>query len=109
MSIPMPGHPVNFSEVTMTQARKDVAKLEELIDAHDVVFLLMDTRESRWLPAVIAASKRKVLYHTLLIPLSLFQLLHINQLCIPKRTLWENEIFDQSFVIVQIFFFFNFL
>lgn len=61
MSIPMPGHPVNFSEVTMAQARKDVAKLEELIDGHDVVFLLMDTRESRWLPAVIAASKRKVL------------------------------------------------
>ncbi|PKU34657.1 ubiquitin-like modifier-activating enzyme hypothetical protein [Limosa lapponica baueri] len=61
MSIPMPGHPVNFSEITMAQARKDVAKLEELIDAHDVVFLLMDTRESRWLPAVIAASKRKVL------------------------------------------------
>lgn len=72
MSIPMPGHPVNFSEITMAQARKDVAKLEELIDAHDVVFLLMDTRESRWLPAVIAASKRKVLYHALLISLSLY-------------------------------------
>lgn len=66
MSIPMPGHPVNFSEVTMAQARKDVATLEELIDVHDVVFLLMDTRESRWLPAVIAASKRKVVYHTLI-------------------------------------------
>lgn len=63
MSIPMPGHPVNFSEVTMAQAQKDVAKLEELIDGHDVVFLLMDTRESRWLPAVIAASKRKVLHN----------------------------------------------
>ncbi|KFW65732.1 Ubiquitin-like modifier-activating enzyme ATG7, partial [Pygoscelis adeliae] len=66
MSIPMPGHPVNFSEVTMAQARKDVAKLEELIDAHDVVFLLMDTRESRWLPAVIAASKRKLVINAAL-------------------------------------------
>lgn len=60
MSIPMPGHPVNFSSVTLEQARRDVDQLEQLIDDHDVVFLLMDTRESRWLPAVIAASKRKV-------------------------------------------------
>ena len=60
MSIPMPGHPVNFSSVTLEQARRDVEQLEQLINSHDVVFLLMDTRESRWLPAVIAASKRKV-------------------------------------------------
>ena len=60
MSIPMPGHPVNFSSVTLEQARRDVEQLEQLIDGHDVIFLLMDTRESRWLPAVIAASKRKV-------------------------------------------------
>ncbi|XP_063486384.1 ubiquitin-like modifier-activating enzyme ATG7 isoform X4 [Symphalangus syndactylus] len=59
MSIPMPGHPVNFSSVTLEQARRDVEQLEQLIESHDVIFLLMDTRESRWLPAVIAASKRK--------------------------------------------------
>ncbi|XP_050004260.1 ubiquitin-like modifier-activating enzyme ATG7 isoform X2 [Alexandromys fortis] len=59
MSIPMPGHPVNFSDVTLEQARRDVEQLEQLIESHDVIFLLMDTRESRWLPAVIAASKRK--------------------------------------------------
>ncbi|XP_050813807.1 ubiquitin-like modifier-activating enzyme ATG7 isoform X1 [Gopherus flavomarginatus] len=66
MSIPMPGHPVNFSEVTMEQAQKDVAELERLIDAHDIIFLLMDTRESRWLPAVIAASKRKLVINAAL-------------------------------------------
>ena len=60
MSIPMPGHPVNFSSVTLEQARRDVERLEQLVEGHDVVFLLMDTRESRWLPTVIAASKRKV-------------------------------------------------
>ncbi|KAM6216160.1 LOW QUALITY PROTEIN: ubiquitin-like modifier-activating enzyme ATG7 [Rhynchocyon petersi] len=60
MSIPMPGHPVNFSSITMEQAHKDVEELEHLIESHDVIFLLMDTRESRWLPTVIAASKRKV-------------------------------------------------
>lgn len=56
----MPGHPVNFSEATLSQAQRDVEQLEKLISEHDVVFLLMDTRESRWLPTVIAASKRKV-------------------------------------------------
>lgn len=66
MSIPMPGHPVNFSDVTMEQARRDVEQLEELIDRHDVIFLLMDTRESRWLPTVIAASKRKLVINAAL-------------------------------------------
>uniref|UniRef100_A0A2K5S2G2 Ubiquitin-like modifier-activating enzyme ATG7 n=1 Tax=Cebus imitator TaxID=2715852 RepID=A0A2K5S2G2_CEBIM len=66
MSIPMPGHPVNFSSVTLEQARKDVEQLEQLIENHDVIFLLMDTRESRWLPAVIAASKRKLVINAAL-------------------------------------------
>uniref|UniRef100_A0AAY4DAK4 Ubiquitin-like modifier-activating enzyme ATG7 n=1 Tax=Denticeps clupeoides TaxID=299321 RepID=A0AAY4DAK4_9TELE len=66
MSIPMPGHPVNFSEVTLGQARKDVEQLEALISSHDVVFLLMDTRESRWLPTVIAASQRKLIVNAAL-------------------------------------------
>uniref|UniRef100_A0A8C6N637 Ubiquitin-like modifier-activating enzyme ATG7 n=1 Tax=Mus spicilegus TaxID=10103 RepID=A0A8C6N637_MUSSI len=66
MSIPMPGHPVNFSDVTMEQARRDVEQLEQLIDNHDVIFLLMDTRESRWLPTVIAASKRKLVINAAL-------------------------------------------
>jgi ubiquitin-like modifier-activating enzyme ATG7 len=58
LSIPMPGHPVPPSSVTQVQA--DVRKLEQLIEEHDVVFLLMDSRESRWLPTVIGASKNKV-------------------------------------------------
>ncbi|XP_029391207.1 ubiquitin-like modifier-activating enzyme ATG7 isoform X1 [Mus pahari] len=66
MSIPMPGHPVNFSDVTMEQAHRDVEQLEQLIDSHDVIFLLMDTRESRWLPTVIAASKRKLVINAAL-------------------------------------------
>ncbi|XP_041130134.1 ubiquitin-like modifier-activating enzyme ATG7 [Polyodon spathula] len=66
MSIPMPGHPVNFSEVTMDQACKDVEQLEKLISSHDVVFLLMDTRESRWLPTVIAASQQKLIINAAL-------------------------------------------
>ncbi|XP_004068696.1 ubiquitin-like modifier-activating enzyme ATG7 [Oryzias latipes] len=66
MSIPMPGHPVNFSQATLSLAQMDVEQLEKLISEHDVVFLLMDTRESRWLPTVIAASKRKLVVNAAL-------------------------------------------
>lgn len=58
MSIPMPGHQVTDRE--LEQTKEDVARLENLIDEHDVVFLLMDTRESRWLPSIIALSKQKL-------------------------------------------------
>ena len=54
----MPGHPIPPASVA--QAKADVATLEGLFDAHDVVFLLMDSRESRWLPTVLGAAKGKV-------------------------------------------------
>ncbi|KAJ7211241.1 hypothetical protein GGX14DRAFT_449600, partial [Mycena pura] len=64
LSIPMPGHPVPPTSVA--QVREDVRKLEELIDAHDAVFLLMDSRESRWLPTVICAAKGKIVLNAAL-------------------------------------------
>jgi ubiquitin-like modifier-activating enzyme ATG7 len=52
----MPGHaPSNDQE-----AEKDIKLLEELIKTHDVVFMLTDSRESRWLPTVLAAAHNKV-------------------------------------------------
>ena len=56
-SIPMPGHSVVKDETEQT--KRVVAKLEELIESHDAIFLLMDTRESRWLPTLISMSKQK--------------------------------------------------
>jgi ubiquitin-like modifier-activating enzyme ATG7 len=54
----MPGHPIPAPSVE--QAKKDVEQLEELFDRHDAIFLLMDSRESRWLPTVLGAAKGKV-------------------------------------------------
>lgn len=64
LSIPMPGHPIGPSLLADTRTSTQV--LEELIENHDVVFLLMDSRESRWLPTLIAASKRKLVINAAL-------------------------------------------
>ncbi|KAH8827851.1 hypothetical protein DL96DRAFT_1497247 [Flagelloscypha sp. PMI_526] len=66
LSIPMPGHPIPPNPTSIEETKKDVATLEKLIDEHDVVFLLMDSRESRWLPSVIAKSKGKIIMNTAL-------------------------------------------
>lgn len=68
LSIPMPGHTIG--ESLLQQVKEDVATLEQLIEEHDAVFLLMDSRESRWLPTVIGAAKEKV--HTFYPFLNLF-------------------------------------
>ncbi|QRV99149.1 ubiquitin-like modifier-activating enzyme ATG7 [Ceratobasidium sp. AG-Ba] len=64
MSIPMPGHPIPPAALEKTKA--DVAKLEALITDHDAVFLLMDSRESRWLPTVLGAAKGKIVMNAAL-------------------------------------------
>eukprot|EP01025_Chloroclados_australasicus_P019048 TRINITY_DN2022_c0_g1_i3.p4 TRINITY_DN2022_c0_g1~~TRINITY_DN2022_c0_g1_i3.p4 ORF type:complete len:349 (-),score=48.54 TRINITY_DN2022_c0_g1_i3:206-1252(-) len=54
LSIPMPGHPPPPTEVD-TQ-KNNYLKLKQLIQEHDVVFLLMDSRESRWLPTALCSA-----------------------------------------------------
>ncbi|KAG7096468.1 hypothetical protein E1B28_003901 [Marasmius oreades] len=67
LSIPMPGHPIPESPPSiMEQTRKDVERLERLIEEHDVVYLLMDSRESRWLPSVICRAKGKLVMNAAL-------------------------------------------
>ena len=64
MMIPMPGHPVAENDLLSTM--KDVETLESLIDDHDCVYLLTDTRESRWLPTLMCAAKGKLLINAAL-------------------------------------------
>lgn len=44
----------------MGKVKEDINLLHGLIRQHDVVFLLTDSRESRWLPTVIASVEQKV-------------------------------------------------
>ncbi|CAH2982114.1 unnamed protein product [Chilo suppressalis] len=56
--IPMPGHPIG--ESLKNETINNVNLLTEAIKEHDVIFLLLDTREARWLPTLIAAHYGKI-------------------------------------------------
>ncbi|GER24493.1 ubiquitin-like modifier-activating enzyme ATG7 [Striga asiatica] len=58
MAIPMPGHPVTSQEEK--NVLDDCRHLHDLIDSHDAIFLLTDTRESRWLPTLLCANSNKI-------------------------------------------------
>eukprot|EP00531_Pseudo-nitzschia_arenysensis_P009309 CAMPEP_0116138548 /NCGR_PEP_ID=MMETSP0329-20121206/12839_1 /TAXON_ID=697910 /ORGANISM="Pseudo-nitzschia arenysensis, Strain B593" /LENGTH=751 /DNA_ID=CAMNT_0003633535 /DNA_START=81 /DNA_END=2336 /DNA_ORIENTATION=+ len=62
LSIPMPGHASENDE----SLAETVKRLDQLIQETDVVFLLTDTRESRWLPTVMAGVHDKVLINAAL-------------------------------------------
>lgn len=62
LSVPMLGHPITDEAKT----EMDFSVLQKLIDEHDAIFLLMDTRESRWLPTVMAKAAGKIVLNAAL-------------------------------------------
>ncbi|KAJ5097560.1 Ubiquitin-like modifier-activating enzyme atg7 [Penicillium angulare] len=62
ISVPMAGHPIIDESAT----EADFEKLKTLIDEHDAIFLLMDTRESRWLPTVMGKAAGKIVMNAAL-------------------------------------------
>jgi ubiquitin-like modifier-activating enzyme ATG7 len=62
ISVPMLGHPMTDAAKT----KADFEQLQTLIEEHDVVFLLMDTRESRWLPTVMGKAANKIVLNAAL-------------------------------------------
>lgn len=62
LSVPMAGHPI-LDEPTVA---KDYERLARLVRDHDAIFLLMDTRESRWLPTVMGKAAAKIVMNAAL-------------------------------------------
>lgn len=61
LEVPMVGHLADE-----TKQKQNYDQLKGLIDAHDVVFLLMDSRESRWLPTLLGLAKDKIVINAAL-------------------------------------------
>lgn len=62
LEIPMAGHAIRDEK----SQRSDYNKLDELIKTHDAIFLLVDSRESRWLPTVMASAQSKIVINAAL-------------------------------------------
>jgi ubiquitin-like modifier-activating enzyme ATG7 len=66
LSIPMPGHAAAAAADQTNRLHNDYNALVELIDSHDIIFLLTDSRESRWLPTMLAQHRGKLTINTAL-------------------------------------------
>ncbi|TKA30446.1 hypothetical protein B0A50_02673 [Salinomyces thailandicus] len=64
LSVPMAGHAIRNEDED--RVRKDFDRLRNLIENHDATFLLMDSRESRWLPTVMGKSAGKIVINAAL-------------------------------------------
>lgn len=64
LSIPMPGHriPPSLAE----RGRQSVDELDALIASHDAIFVLTDSRESRWVPTMLGAFHNKLVINAAL-------------------------------------------
>eukprot|EP00601_Ochromonadales_sp_CCMP2298_P017199 CAMPEP_0173235138 /NCGR_PEP_ID=MMETSP1142-20121109/10663_1 /TAXON_ID=483371 /ORGANISM="non described non described, Strain CCMP2298" /LENGTH=641 /DNA_ID=CAMNT_0014165353 /DNA_START=168 /DNA_END=2094 /DNA_ORIENTATION=+ len=67
MSIPMPGHPLHAaSSSSPSDEEANYLQFVELVNSHDVIFTLTDSRESRWLPTLLCAANDKLLINAAL-------------------------------------------
>ncbi|CAI4064084.1 Atg7p SKDI_08G2180 [Saccharomyces kudriavzevii IFO 1802] len=62
LSIPMVGHKL----VNEESQHGDFKRLRALIKGHDVIFLLVDSRESRWLPSLLGNMENKIVINAAL-------------------------------------------
>ncbi|XP_063718260.1 ubiquitin-like modifier-activating enzyme ATG7 isoform X2 [Symsagittifera roscoffensis] len=64
MSIPMPGHAV--AQIEKQKVQHTLTQLDELVAGHDCIFLLLDSREARWLPTVLGKFHGKLVVNAAL-------------------------------------------
>ena len=62
ISVPMAGHPVTDEE----KSKSEFEILKGLVEEHDAIILLMDTRESRWLPTIMGKAAGKIVMNAAL-------------------------------------------
>lgn len=62
MTVPMLGHAL-LDEI---RTKQDFQTLQKLIEDHDAIFLLMDSRESRWLPTLMGKAATKLVFNAAL-------------------------------------------
>lgn len=62
LSVPMAGHRM----VNERDVKSDYEALKGLVEEHDAIFLLMDSRESRWLPTVMGKAAGKIVMNAAL-------------------------------------------
>ncbi|KEQ58879.1 ubiquitin-like modifier-activating enzyme atg-7 [Aureobasidium melanogenum CBS 110374] len=62
LSVPMAGHPIMDDK----KVKAEFDQLHKLISDHDAIFILMDTRESRWLPTVMGKAAGKIVLNAAL-------------------------------------------
>lgn len=62
LSVPMAGHPITDEATT----KIEFESLRRLINEHDAIFLLTDTRESRWLPTLMGKASGKIVMNAAL-------------------------------------------
>lgn len=55
LKVPMPGH-----RETVENIKVHAEQLKQLIESHDAVFLLTDSKEARWLPSVLSTLHQKI-------------------------------------------------
>ncbi|RYP18947.1 hypothetical protein DL765_003625 [Monosporascus sp. GIB2] len=60
LSVPMLGHAIT------EKTKYDFDTLKKLIDDHDAIFLLLDSREARWLPTVMGKAAGKIVMNAAL-------------------------------------------
>ncbi|ETV82035.1 E1-like protein-activating enzyme Gsa7p/Apg7p, variant 1 [Aphanomyces astaci] len=65
LSIPMAGHALSNPQA-LEETKSAYQELERMIISQDVIFLGTDTRESRWLPTVLAAAHQKLVINAAL-------------------------------------------